>query len=163
MKMNRFKNIFSMLVLAGCMLASVPAFAAGKTIGVILTGSIPYYKEVHKSFMETMASEGFGPARVEIVVQAPNPEAMSWTNSARKLVAIGSDIIVSYGAPATLAVMHETSDIPIVFAGVYDPLSTGITGKNIHRGKFKGFCGNIDQEFKEHNQILDPGGHLQRR
>jgi putative ABC transport system substrate-binding protein len=53
---------------------------------------------------------------------------MSWVNAA-KLVAVGSDVIVSYGAPATLAVMNETSDMPIVFAGVYDPQSVGITGK----------------------------------
>jgi putative ABC transport system substrate-binding protein len=130
MKMKRFKSLFFSLLIVGYILVALPAFAAEKTIGVILTGSIPYYKEVHKAFVESLASSGFGPGRVEIVLQTPNPEAMSWTNSARKLVAIGSDVIVCYGAPATLAVMSETSDIPIVFAGVYDPQATGITGKN---------------------------------
>lgn len=130
MKMKRLKSLFFSLLVAGYILVALPAFAAEKTIGVILTGSIPYYKEIHKAFMEGLASAGFGPARVEVVLQTPMPEAMSWTNSARKLVAIGSDVVVCYGAPATLAVMNETSDVPIVFAGVYDPQSSGITGKN---------------------------------
>jgi putative tryptophan/tyrosine transport system substrate-binding protein len=130
MTMKRLKNLYCILLLAGIILNGTPAFAAEKTIGIIMTGSIPYYKDLHKAFTESLASQGFGPGRVEIVLQTPTPEAMSWVNAARKLVAIGSDIIVSYGAPATLAVMHETSDIPIVYAGVYDPQSIGITGKN---------------------------------
>ena len=86
---------------------------------------------------------------------------MSWTNSARKLVAVGSDVIVCYGAPATLAVMSETSDIPIVFAGVYDPQAIGITGKNITGVSSKVSVATLDQEFKEHSQIFDPGGRIQ--
>jgi putative tryptophan/tyrosine transport system substrate-binding protein len=128
--MNRMKRIYSIILVVGFILAGTAAGAADKTIGVIMTGGIPYYRELHKSFTDNLVTEGYGPARVEIVLQTPTPEAMSWVNAARKLVAIGSDIIVSYGAPATLVVMNETSDIPIVFAGVYDPQSTGINGKN---------------------------------
>lgn len=106
------------------------ALAAEKTIGVIMTGNIPYYRDIHKAFTEALSSEGFGPGNVEIVLQSPNPEPMSWTNAARKLIAVGADIIVSYGAPATITAMNQTSDIPIVFAGVYDPVSIGLAGKN---------------------------------
>jgi putative ABC transport system substrate-binding protein len=113
------------------LLFSLPATAAEKTIGVLMTGNIPYYKEIQKAFAETLPAEGLGPAVVSVVLQSPNPEPMSWTNAARKLVAVGSDVIVCYGAPATLSVLHETSDIPVVFAGVYDPQSVGITGRNV--------------------------------
>lgn len=130
MKMTGLRSLFCFLLAVGYILAGLPVFAAEKTIGVVMTGGIPYYKELHKAFTEGMASQGFGPARAEVMLQTPTPEAMSWVNAARKLVALGSDVIVSYGAPATLAVMHETSDIPIVFAGVYDPQSLGITVKN---------------------------------
>jgi putative ABC transport system substrate-binding protein len=112
------------------MLGTAPASAAEKTIGVIMTGNIPYYREIHKAFTEGLAAEGVGHGAVEIIQQTPNPEPMSWTNAARKLVAVGADIIVSYGAPATLSVLNETSDIPVVFAGVYDPQGIGVTGKN---------------------------------
>ena len=130
MKMKRMKGLYCILLLVGYILAGLPAFAAEKTIGVVMTGGIPYYKEVHKAFSEELTAGGYGPARAEVVLQTPTPESMSWVNAARKLVALGSDVIVSYGAPATLAVANETSDIPIVFAAVYDPQSLGITGKN---------------------------------
>lgn len=109
---------------------SFPAYAADKTIGVIVTGNIPYYKEILKAFSETLPSEGFGPGKAEIIQQTPTPEAMSWVNAARKLIAVGADVIVSFGAPATLAVTSETSDIPVVFAGVYDPQAMGLAKKN---------------------------------
>jgi putative ABC transport system substrate-binding protein len=106
--------------------------AAEKTVGVIMTGNISYYKDIHKAFIEGLNQEGlFAQGKVDVVVQTPAPETMAWTNAARKLVAIGSSVIVSYGAPATMSVMSETSDIPIVFAGVYDPQALGIAAKNV--------------------------------
>lgn len=123
-------SFFGLIPACLLMLLTAPASAAEKTIGVIMTGNIPYYREIHKAFTEGLAAEGIGHGAVEIIQQTPNPEPMSWTNAARKLVAVGADIIVSYGAPATLAVVNETSDIPVVFAGVYDPQGIGVTGKN---------------------------------
>lgn len=111
---------------------SVPSVhAAEKTIGVIMTGNVPYYKEIHKAFIEELSHEGLiVQGKTDVVLQSPTPDPMSWTNAARKLVAIGSSVIVSYGTPATLAALSETSDIPIVFAGVYDPQAAGLAGKN---------------------------------
>ena len=125
----RYSNILFLILFF--LLFSFPVSAAEKTIGVLMTGSIPYYKEIQKTFAETLPAEGLGRGDVTVVLQSPNPEPMSWTNAARKLVAVGSDVIVCYGAPATLAVLHETSDIPVIFAGVYDPQSVGIAGKNV--------------------------------
>ena len=99
-----------------------PAFA--KTVGVIMTADIPYYRDIHKALVEEMGKD------VEIVLQKPMPDPMSWTNAARKLVGIGASVIVCYGAPATLTSMKETIDIPILYAGVYDPDSMNISGKN---------------------------------
>ncbi len=127
----RPRNIYLFLVPLLIFLAANCVSAAQKTIGVIMTGNIPYYRDVHKGFIDTLAAEGFGPGSVEIITQSPSPEPMSWTNAARKLVTVGSSIIVSYGAPATISVMNETSDIPVVFAGAYDPQTLGVTGKNI--------------------------------
>jgi ABC-type uncharacterized transport system substrate-binding protein len=133
MKSSRFVRRYfdiSLFILV-CLLFSIPASAAEKTIGVLMTGSIPYYKEIQKAFADTLPAEGLGRGEVTVVLQSPNPEPMSWLNAARKLVAVGSDVIVCYGAPATLSVLHETSDIPVIFAGVYDPQSVGISGKNV--------------------------------
>ncbi len=119
---------FLILICSVLCIGTSSATAAEKTIGVIMTGNIPYYKDMHKAFTEGLAAEGVG--KVEIVLQTPTPETMSWANAARKLISVGADIIVTYGAPATLTVMGETSEIPIVFAGVYDPQALGMMGKN---------------------------------
>lgn len=124
------RALFAAVLLASLVMSG-QVFAAEKMIGVIMTGNIPYYREIQKTFAETLQNEGLGPGAVEVVVQSPAPEPMSWTNAARKLVAIGSDVIVSYGAPATIAVLNETSDVPVVFAGVFDPQAVGIAGDNV--------------------------------
>lgn len=108
--------------------SSFHASAADKTVGVIMTGNIPYYQEMHKAFVDGMNRAG---QNIDIVLQTPASEPMAWTNAARKLVSLGTDVIISYGTPSMLMVMKETSDIPLVFAGVYDPDAAGIKGKNI--------------------------------
>ncbi len=123
----------SLIVLMICALVFIPGLrvhASEKTIGVIMTGDIPYYKAVHKAFLQELAAQGLGPGKVNIVLQTPAPDTMAWTNAARKLIAVDSSVIVAYGAPAALAVINEGSSIPLVFAGVYDPVALGITGKN---------------------------------
>jgi putative ABC transport system substrate-binding protein len=47
---------------------------------------------------------------------------------AQELVASQPDIILASGDPATIAVQRETRTIPIVFAGVADPVATGLIG-----------------------------------
>lgn len=116
-------------------------FAKDITVGVIMSGDIPYYKSIHKAFTGELNSKGI---KAEIIVQTPAPETMAWINAARKFGAIGADVIVTYGAPATIAAVSETSGIPIVFAGVYDREGlglksdvTGITSKASIAGLLK--------------------------
>lgn len=125
-----FKFIFCCLLFfcSFSLLNCRPALAADNIIGVIMTGDTPYYREIHKAFTESLSSAGI---KAEIILQTPMPNPLSWANSARKLAAIGSNIIISYGAPATISTLKEVSDIPIVFAGVYDPSGVGISGRNI--------------------------------
>jgi putative ABC transport system substrate-binding protein len=48
---------------------------------------------------------------------------------AQELVGLQPDIIVTGGTPATAALPRETRTIPIVFAGVNDPVATGIVAR----------------------------------
>ena len=48
---------------------------------------------------------------------------------AQELVGLQPDIIVTGGSLVTLAVQRETRTIPIVFAGVVDPVATGIVAR----------------------------------
>ncbi len=106
------------------------AIAADKTIGVIVTGDIPYYKDVHNSFVSKLNREGFA-NKVEIIVQRPYPDPISLSNAARKLIALEVDVIVAYGAPAAYAVIAEKTKIPLVYVGVYEPLASRMKGKNV--------------------------------
>jgi putative ABC transport system substrate-binding protein len=126
-----FKIKYFILLFVFFVFFYVPAFAAEKTIGVIMTGNILYYNEIHKSFIEALSAEGLGQGKVEIILQRPAPTTMAWINATRKLAAYNADVIVSYGASATITVMTETSGIPIVYAGVYDPQTFGLSGENI--------------------------------
>src|SRR5208283_4290884 len=105
---------------------TVPAHAAGKLVVAVLTCDATRYREAHRTFVKTLTANGYDQSNLDIIVQSPNLDPISWANSVRKAVAIGADIIVTYGAPATLAAMRETEDIPIVFVDVYGPVETGV-------------------------------------
>jgi len=124
------KRTFWMLV-AAMIFSCHPAFAADKTVGVVLSGNIGYYQEIHKAFTGALAKEGFDFHKVDTILQMPSPDPLSWTNASRKLVVAEVNVLVAYGAPAALAVIKETKGIPIVYAGVYDPVAVGVSGRNV--------------------------------
>jgi putative ABC transport system substrate-binding protein len=115
----------------------LPLRAAGKLVAVVLTCDLPRYREAHRAFVKALAQKGYDQNNMEIVVQTPNPDPISWANSVRKLKALGADLIVTHGAPATLAAIRESVDIPLLFVDVYGPVETGIsrslsmTGRNL--------------------------------
>jgi len=106
---------------------ALPSHAGSKLVAVVFTSDVARYKAAHRAFVKTLAANGYDQSNVDIIMQSPNPDPISWANSVRKVIAIDADIIITYGAPATLAAMRETGDIPIVFADVYGPVETGVT------------------------------------
>lgn len=129
-------------------LAAAPNSQAAKQIGVILTGDIPYYRAMHESFVAELNKRFSGAEKIEIIVQKPFPDPISWSNAARKLIAFDVDLIVSYGSPATQAIIHEKSNIPILYVGMYEPDQAGIAGKNITGCGFKVPLSSIIRYFK---------------
>jgi putative ABC transport system substrate-binding protein len=60
---------------------------------------------------------------------------------AKELVSLQPDIIVTGNTPATFALQRETRTIPIVFAGVADPVASGLVARiNRPGGKVTGFA-----------------------
>jgi len=106
-------------------------------IGVIMSGDIPYYSAMHEAFVAGLNKSTPAGEKVEIILQRPFPDPISWSNAARKLIAFDVNLIVTYGSSATLAVINEKSRIPIVYAGVYAPDSLSLEGKNITGCGFK--------------------------
>ena len=90
-------------------------------VGVLFSGNIPYYRSMHKIFLARVKNELPIEADVKFVNQFPAPDPVALSNSAKKLVVAGVDLIISYGFPATHAVITKESDIPIIYVGVYDP------------------------------------------
>ncbi len=124
------KRTISMLH-AMLLLCAATAFAADKTVGVVMSGNIGYYQDVHRAFVGALAKEGYDYRKVDTLLQMPSPDPLSWTNSIRKLVVAEVNVLVTYGAPASLAAIRETKSIPNVFAGVYDPVAIGVSARNV--------------------------------
>ena len=95
-----------------------------------MTGDIPYYGVMHESFVAGLEKNFTGSEKVEIILQRPFPDPISWSNAARKLIAFDVDLIVTYGSPATRAVIDEKSSIPLVYSGFYEPEPAEIKAKN---------------------------------
>ena len=122
--MNRVFIYLSILI--SVFFAFGSSYAAEKTIGVVLSADVPFYREIHKALTEELSKSGI---KAEILLQTPSPETVAWSNAVRKLIAVNVDAIVTYGAPVTIAAVSEPTNIPIVFAGVFDPEDIGVLRK----------------------------------
>jgi putative ABC transport system substrate-binding protein len=130
-------HLLRILLVVCFVLAVAPGLHAEKRIGVIMTGDISFYRGIHESFVAEMQKRNTGTEKIEIILQRPFPNPISWSNAARKLIAFDVDLIVTYGSPATLAVLHEKSNIPLVYAGLYEPAQTPLKEKNVTGCGFK--------------------------
>uniref|UniRef100_A0A831XDB4 ABC transporter substrate-binding protein n=1 Tax=Geobacter metallireducens TaxID=28232 RepID=A0A831XDB4_GEOME len=130
--------IYLLPVLISCVCAT-PSFATRKFVAAVLTSDMPRYKEAYRSFVKGLAAKGYGEGEVEFVTQTPNPDPISWANSVRKFNALKPDLLVTFGAPVTIAATQETNRLPIVFADVYGPVETGISSSMTKTGR--NLCG----------------------
>lgn len=126
----------NLIFLVTWLTAPADALAAGeRLIAVIMANSIPRYEEIHTTFVEN--SQSFCGHDCKIYVQTPNADIMSLRNSVRKAVALGAELIVTYGPSASLAAKAESPPMPTLFADVYDPVKLqlvseeSLTGRNM--------------------------------
>lgn len=116
----------------------LPASAWSKTvIGVMMPGNSPYFQEIHKSFLTTMAAKSPAGGNFEVIIQKPFSDATALSNAARKLLSTDPDIIVTYGTSAALAVLNEKSQVPVIYGGVYDPPTARLVGPRVTGCGFK--------------------------
>ncbi len=115
----------------------IPSISAGETlVGAVIPNNTPYYSAMHHAFAKALKKLTPG-KRLNIILQRPFPDPIALSNTARKLIAANVDLIVTYGSPATLAVIHEKTDIPLVYAGFYNPGAIAVHGKNVTGCGFK--------------------------
>lgn len=93
------------------------SFAA--VIAAFMSSDQPRYRDAHRAFVKAMAARGYSAPGTEILLQSPNPDPLSWTNTVRKFNAYRPDLIVAYGAPASQVALKETSGIPVVSVDIF--------------------------------------------
>ncbi len=69
--------------------------AAGKVISAIMSSDQPRYREAHSAFVKSLAARGYPPGTTEIMLQTPNSDQFSWSNTIRKCNAYRPDLIVA--------------------------------------------------------------------
>jgi putative ABC transport system substrate-binding protein len=118
-----------------------------RRIGVLMLGdeNDPVAKRRHSAFTQALADLGWTDGRnVRIDLRWWGDDINRMRALARELVGLQPDIVLAGGTPATAAVQRETRTIPIVFAGVGEPVASGIVPRlNRPSGNVTGF-GNLE-------------------
>jgi len=101
-----------------------------RRIGVLMGGSgradDPDVKERYSAFLERLQQSGWIDGRnVRIETRWPAEDADSIRKYAVELVALAPDVILAAGTSIMGPLLQATRTIPIVFAGVADPVGAG--------------------------------------
>jgi putative tryptophan/tyrosine transport system substrate-binding protein len=103
-----------------------------RRIGVLMTydENDPKGKTYVSAFTQALADLGWSDDRnVRMDLRWPGGDINRIRTLAQELVGLQPDIILTNSAVATAALQRETRTIPIVFAGVTDPVARGIVAR----------------------------------
>lgn len=98
-----------------------PGGAAAKTLGIIYPESCVFYDAATDALKSYLAGNGLGPGQLEIFVQKPAADQMSWTNAVRKFAAVEADLIVVWGDTLLQTACREKVSSPVGFGFVLRP------------------------------------------
>lgn len=113
------------VVCAGIMLSSAAA-GAEKKIGVLMYSEETRYHEALKGIKEQLEKGGFKEPEVRFIMENAEGSKAKTAELVRKFAELKLDMILTVGTTATVAVVREIKDVPIVFSMVYDPVEAGI-------------------------------------
>lgn len=119
------------LVLTGCSPANTPANSNPQEkvykVGLIQLVEHPSLDYVREGILKALQDNGFENGKNIIIdYQNAQNDQSTMDNIAKKFVGDKVDLIISITTPAAQIVAANTSDIPIVFSAVTDPLSAKI-------------------------------------
>jgi ABC-type uncharacterized transport system substrate-binding protein len=96
------------------------------TVGILALGNPPVEPFV-KGLQDGLQAVGYGEDRnIRLEIRSAGGVAGRLPELAAELVRLKVDAIVAYQTPSATAAKQATSDIPIVMAGVGDPVGTGL-------------------------------------
>ena len=115
-------------MLAGCGGGSEESEAAEPiTIGIIQMVEHPSLDTIREACIAKLAELGYVDGEnIVIDYQNGQGDATNLKTISQQFVANEYDLIIAITTPATQAVVGETSDIPVVFAAVTDPVAAGV-------------------------------------
>ena len=116
-----------------------------RRIGVLVSGdeNDPEYKRRLSAFTQALARLGWtdGP-KVRMELRWGGGDINRIRALAQEVVGLHPDIIVTTSTPVIIALQRETRTIPIVFAGVSEPVASGIVPRlDRPGGNITGFAG----------------------
>jgi putative ABC transport system substrate-binding protein len=117
-----------------------------RRIGVLMAGddNDPTAKPAISAFTQALADLGWTDGRnVRMDFRWGGGDINQMRTRAQELVGLQPDIVVTTSTPATAAVQQETRTLPIVLAGVADPVASGfVAGLDRPSGNITGFASN---------------------
>ncbi len=142
--MKKFMSVMMagmmMATMAGCSNGteqkSGSADSAGKLqIGVVQIMEHTSLDTIRESFLAEMESLGYGEDKVEFDIQNAQGEQTNLSSICKKFVGDNVDMIVAIATPTAQAAAASTSDIPIVFSAVTDPVEARLVADPEHPDK----------------------------
>jgi putative ABC transport system substrate-binding protein len=100
---------------------AIPAAGWGKTLGVIYPENCVVYDAALDGLKSALAAAGYGSGKLEMYVQKPAADPMSWANALRKFSAAEVDVIVVFGDSLLMTACKEQIRTPLGFGFVFDP------------------------------------------
>ena len=97
-------------------------------IGLVQMMEHPSLDEIREAILTQLTAEGFDASKVTIDYQNGQGDPGTLNSIAQKFVGDGVDLIIAIATPAAQAAAAATTDIPIIFSAVTDPVSAGLVG-----------------------------------
>lgn len=127
MKKNLFVRALALLSACGMLLLSgCDSASKVQKIGLIQFVEHPSLNEIRESFTAELVALGYDASKVEIVYQNGQGDFSNLNSIAQKFVGEKVDLIVAIATPSAQAAAAATTDIPIVFSAVTDPVAAGL-------------------------------------
>lgn len=140
-------------------------------VGIIQLMEHPSLDTIRESIIEGLDDEGYVDGEnIEINYQNGQNDMSTMKNIAQTFVGEEVDVIIAIATPAAQAALSETTDIPIVFAAITDPVGAGLvdsldepggnvtgTSDEVSAGMIMDLANEIDPGFKTIGALYNIG------
>lgn len=123
------KKLISLVLSLMLLLASLPALAEGKTVGVIQYATHPSLDNCYEGFLLGLAEGGYQEGdNLTLDFQNAMADMANSDMQAKNMAVQQEDLLVGIATPAAMSAYVATREqgTPVVFIAVSDPLSAGI-------------------------------------